>query len=96
MPWIPYKKNSTPEKLGEYFVIKSYQGTDKNHISFFLPIPPDKKIETMVYKQKMHLEENLHDRCVYVKYNAWEDKHGLEQKPDEIVYWYKLDPMPED
>lgn len=94
MPWIPYNTNSHPEKQGEYFVLKFYPGLTTH--SFFGPFPPKKKIELMIYKQKLRLENDFHDHCVYVKYNAWEDHCGLEQKPEEILYWYELDPIPEE
>ncbi len=94
MPWIPYKKNSTPDKHGEYFVIKFYPGT--NDMGFFKPIPPEKKIELMYYMQIMELEQDFPDRCIYVKHNIWEDQHRLKQKPENILYWFELDPIPEE
>lgn len=50
----------------------------------------------MKYIQTMELEQELHDRCIYVKQNVWEDAFGIRQKPEEILYWFKLDPIPED
>jgi len=94
MGWIKYEKGSFPEKHGEYFVIKFIEGT--KDIGFFKPVPPKKEICFMEYRRTMKLEENFVDRCVYVKYNAWFDKHGLEQKPEEILYWYKLDEIHEE
>lgn len=94
MPWIPYEIKSCPDEYGDYFVIKSYPG--KINMGFFKPIPPEKKIELMTYKQKLRLEQDYHDRCVYVKYNAWVNKNDIEQNPDDILFWFKLDPIPED
>lgn len=94
MGWVKYEKGSFPERLGEYYIVKFYTGTKE--MAFFKPIPPKKVIERMEYKMVMELEEEKCDRCIYRKHKAWFDKFGIEQKPEEILYWYKLDEMPQD
>lgn len=94
MTWIKYEKGSFPEKHGHYFVIKLFEGS--KGMAFFKPIPPKKDICFMEYKRTMKLESDAVDRCIYVKYNVWIDKYDHEQKPEEILYWYKLDEMPEE
>jgi hypothetical protein len=94
MTWIKYKKDSCPEKPGQYFVIKYHEGTKE--MAFFKPIPPKKTIELMEYRLNLQLEQEMADRCIYIKYNAFFDKHGIEQKREEILYWYRLDEMPEE
>jgi len=94
MGWIKFGKGSFPEKTGKYFVIKFHEGTKE--MVFFKPIPPEKTIELMEYRVDIKFEQEFPDRCIYLKYKAFFDRHGLEQKPEEILYWYKLDEIPED
>jgi len=92
--WVKYQKGSFPQEIGQYYVIKYVEGT--KGMAFFKAIPPSKQISLMDYRNTMIMEENAIDRVIYRKYKAWFDKYENEQKPEDILYWYKLDEMPED
>ena len=92
MSWDKLKEK-VPPALGWYQVVKFYEGTKK--IDFFEPILPRKSIEFMQWKTNMKVESDFIDRCIYVKYKCFVDEFGLEQKPEDILYWFELDPVPE-
>lgn len=93
MGWVA-KKNRLPPETGWYNVIKFHPGTAG--LGFFKAVPPWKSSEYMQWKNTMKLEEDCVDRCIYLKYKAFFDLSGIEQKPEEILYWYELDPLVED
>lgn len=92
MGWILLQERR-PDKQGWYQVIKIHKGLEG--VGFFKPIPPWKSIEYVKWTQGMKLENEYHDRCVYLKYKCFMDQSGIEQSPNEILYWYELEPIPE-
>lgn len=93
MGWVKYEKGSFPEKEGQYYVVRLIEGTPAK--AFWAATAPKKRIELMTYKRLMKVEQDCVDRCVYVKYNAFVDCAAYQMKTEEILYWYKLDEMPE-
>lgn len=93
MTWVS-KKERLPPQDGWYNVIKLNHGVER--VGFFRPIPAHKSLDYMQWRTSMELENNYVDRCIYRKYKAFFNKNGIEQEKDEIIYWYELDPIPED
>lgn len=93
MTWVKVTERKPP-KPGWYNVIKFDPGSKGS--GFFSPIPPSKNIEYYQWKEKLCHEESFEDRVIYKRHLCFEDQHGIKQKPEEILYWYELDPIPEE
>lgn len=93
MTWVSTKQRLPPKK-GWYNVIK----LDRSCLDskFIKTIPPSRTLEYMEWKPCMKLEEDCEDRVVYKKYKAFFETLGMEHNSDEIIYWYELDPLPEE
>jgi hypothetical protein len=93
MSWICLK-DRLPPKEGWYQAVKLHPGIKE--LAFFKAVPPWKSVNYLNWTTKMKLESDSTDRCVYLKYKCFVNQHGLEQNYDEIIYWYELDPIPEE
>ena len=93
MTWIKVTERKPPE-TGWYKVVKFDPGTTES--GWFFPVPPKKNIKYYQWAEKLRHEESFVDRVIYKRYHCFVDEHGLEQKLDEILYWYELDCIPED
>lgn len=93
MGWVLTKERK-PEHEATYFVVEFIEGTKGS--GFFNPISPCKKITLMSYQTLMKIESNYSDRVIYKKYKAFKNQYDLEQKEENILYWYELDPIPEE
>jgi len=93
MTWVKLSERR-PETIGYYNVVRYYPGIPS--ATFFRPIPPWKEIKYLLWNQKMKLEEEYADRCVYKKYECFVTEHNEPVDRQEILYWYELDPIPEE
>lgn len=93
MTWVKLSEKKPPE-VGFYSVIKFHPGTPS--VGFFNALPPERRIEYLKWDLKMKLEEDYADRCIYKKYYCFTDGYATEERSEHILYWYELDPIPED
>jgi hypothetical protein len=93
MTWVKLSERR-PETIGYYNVVRYYPGF--KIARFSKPEPPRKQIEYLLWNQKMKLEEEYADRCVYKKYDSFVTEHDMPVDRQEILYWYELDPIPEE
>lgn len=91
MGWVKFRDRRPPEQ-GYYHVVRFYPGDAKA----YNPTPPYREVKIFMWTEKMKLEEEYSDRCVYKKYKCFIDAKDQEQKIEEILYWYKLDEIPEE
>jgi hypothetical protein len=91
MTWVKLSERHPPE-VGFYTVIKFHPATPA--IAYFKARPAERSIEYLKWEKMMKLENDYEDRCVYRKYYCFTDGYGTEQST--ILYWYELDPVPED
>jgi hypothetical protein len=93
MGWVKFSERR-PEHKGYYSVLRCYVG--KKCGSSALVVPPYREIGYLLWDQKMKLEEEFADRCIYRKYKCFTDEDDFPVNNEEILYWYEIDPIPND
>jgi len=93
MTWVNYKERK-PEKEGLYPVVVLITYEDGGNCAPSLH--PIKRVEYYTWKQKMMLEQDYFDRCVYKKCMCFLNDYGNELPSSRLLYWYELDPIPKE
>ena len=93
MAWVKYEEGTYPDP-GWYQVVVSYPGTAG--VGMFSGCAPTKNIQYMQYKKHLKLKKEFEDRVEYEKCYSFFDFNGLQFLAGDILYWYELDPIPQD
>lgn len=93
MTWIKFSERK-PERPGTYPIVKLNKGSPST--GFFNAIPPSHSIRYMEWKETLKFKSQSSSDVIYEKIKLFIDEHEIRQNEDEIIFWYELDPIPEE